>query len=155
MKKLVLVLVLFMAVGVFAFAEFELGMGAYGSFLDVKAVGLGIQMGGMGQAGGSMLWDIVVDGGLGFSFGGDDGIDIDYNAGLLGEFIFGFIGLGAGAGYGNGSVYIRGEIPFLFGPVKLAGAYDYYLNGGGRVVISLLFRGEAAGVFAQALSSNY
>jgi hypothetical protein len=154
MKKLVLVLVLLMVAGTFAFAEFELGAGLYGSFLDTTALGLEIQLGGMGQAGGSLLWDIVFDGGIGYNFS-SDASSIDYNAGVLGEIIFGFIGLGVGGGYGNGSAYIRGELPLLFGPVKLAGAYDYYLNGGGRVVISLLFRGEAAGIFAQALSGSY
>jgi hypothetical protein len=153
MKKLALVLVLLMAAGASAFAEFELGAGLYGSFLDTTAVGFELQMGGMGQAGGSLLWDIVLDGGIGLNF--TDDVGIDYNGGLLGEVIFGFVGLGAGAGYGNGDIYIRGEIPFLLGPVKLAGAYDYYLDGGGRVVISVLFRGAAAGAFVQALSSSY
>ncbi|MDR1900849.1 MAG: hypothetical protein LBQ88_01010 [Treponema sp.] len=152
MKKLVLVLVLLMVVGMFAFAEFELGAGIYGSFMDVTAFGIGLQLGGMGRAGDSLLWDILFDGGMGFAFP-DDGIDIDYNAGILGELIFGAVGLGVGAGYGNGSPYIRGEVPFLLGPVKLAGAYDYYLNGGGRVVISLLFRGESAMAFMEGLSN--
>jgi hypothetical protein len=118
--------------------------------MDVTAFGIGLQLGGLGRVGDSMLWDILFDGGIGLGFP-DDGIDLDYNAGLLGELIFGFVGLGVGAGYGNGSVYIRGELPFLLGPVKLAGAYDYYLNGGGRVVISLLFRGSSALAFMQAL----
>jgi hypothetical protein len=129
--------------GVCAFAEFEVDAGIYGGFGDAGAIGAEIQMGYLGRSE-SILWDVLFDGGIGYGYSKSS---VDYNLGVLGEIVFGFVGIGIGGGFGNGTLYVRGEIPFLFGAIKLTAGYDYFVDYGGRFNFSILFRGAAALAF--------